>query len=291
MNQRNPASVNAIRPGAVAHARVAGHFGELVQGRFGPNGPVALITLPAPPLVTEVTYQPSEAPLSAVDGDSAKALAAAHLVLARAGLSARGALGITRPAPPGLGLGSSTAEVLGAIRAVAGASMLALAPEEEAALCREAEGACDPLMWPDPVIFASRQGRVLRPLAALPCMRIVGGIAGPPQSTDPGDGAFPDQTVLFEQATQALAQGDLGALGAAATASAEANQARNPNPAWEVMCAFGQEHGAVGVVVSHTGPAIGLVLEPGRSGRRVAAALGQAGLDRVMRFGVGERNG
>ncbi|WP_363322866.1 asparaginase domain-containing protein, partial [uncultured Alcanivorax sp.] len=29
-------------------ATVTGHFGEWVQGRFGPEGPVVLITLPCP---------------------------------------------------------------------------------------------------------------------------------------------------------------------------------------------------------------------------------------------------
>jgi len=30
--------------------RISGHFGELLQGRLGPQGPVALITLPCPVL-------------------------------------------------------------------------------------------------------------------------------------------------------------------------------------------------------------------------------------------------
>ena len=30
--------------------RVAGHFGELLQGRIGRDGPVALVTLPCPVL-------------------------------------------------------------------------------------------------------------------------------------------------------------------------------------------------------------------------------------------------
>ena len=33
--------------------RVAGHFGELLQGRLGPSGPVALVSLPCPALWVE----------------------------------------------------------------------------------------------------------------------------------------------------------------------------------------------------------------------------------------------
>ncbi|TCP38104.1 hypothetical protein EV662_12129, partial [Rhodovulum marinum] len=35
---------------AARRACVAGHFGEFLQGRLGPDGPVVLVTLPCPAL-------------------------------------------------------------------------------------------------------------------------------------------------------------------------------------------------------------------------------------------------
>jgi uncharacterized protein involved in propanediol utilization len=283
MNQ-NPAPGVNPNPGPAA-TEIAGHFGELAQGRLGPDGPVALVTLPCPVLVTRVGYTPTRGPLRAAEPVSEKALAAARLALDEIGAAGwGGSLAIDRPAVPGLGLGSSTAEALGAVRAVAGAFATRLPPEREAALCLAVEGAVDPLMWPRPVLFASRQGRVVAPLGPLPPLRIVGGTAGPPQPTDPADDRFPDASALFRSLTAAIGAGDLPALAAAAGASAAANQARNPNPAWEAMQALARRHGALGLVVSHTGPAIGLILAPESDDEALPGALRELGLAAVTDY-------
>ena len=284
-NPRHPVNPNPApraeprRAPQPAVAEVAGHFGELVQGRLGPGGPVALITLPCPVLVTRVGYAPDTGALTADEPVSAKARAAARLTLAEIGAGGWGGrLSIARPAAPGLGLGSSTAETLGAVRAVARAFGLRLPPEREAALCLAAEGAIDPLMWPAPVLLASREGRVIEPLPALPAMRIVGGIAGPPAATDPADAGFPDLAPLFAEATAAIHAGDLARLARAAGHSAETIQARNPSPAWAALADLARRTGALGTVASHTGPAIGMILAPDTAADPAAdlAALGLA---------------
>lgn len=291
MNQNPARPVNANSgPGGAgatpwpAAAEVAGHFGELVQGRLGPGGTVALITLPCPVLVTRVGYAPAAGALEADEPVSVKARAAARLALAEIGAAGWGGrLTIDRPAAPGLGLGSSTAETLGAVRAVARAFGRTLAPEREAALCLAAEGAVDPLMWEAPVLFASREGRVIERLPSLPAMRVVGGVAGPPAATDPADGNFPDVADLFEAAVAALHTGDLAALARAAEAAAEAAQARNPSPVWEPLRALARRHGALGVVASHTGPAIGLILAP-ESAAEPGPELAALGLEGIVDY-------
>lgn len=297
MNQKPRQPVNANpAPGPRAEPRrapqpaaaeVPGHLGELVQGRLGPRGPVALLTLPCPALVSRVSYTPAPGALASAEPVSAKARAAARLALAEIGAEGWGGdLAIERPALPGLGLGSSTAETLGAVRAVARAFGLRLAPEREAALCLAAEGAVDPLMWEDPVLFASREGRVIEPLPPLPPMRLVGGAAGPPHPTDPADNGFPDLAGVFSDAVAALQAGDLAGLARAATRSAEANQARSPNPAWEAVAALARRHGALGLAVSHSGPAIALILAP-NSPAAPAADLATLGLDPVLDYRLG----
>ncbi|NHX27326.1 hypothetical protein HA397_25520, partial [Escherichia coli] len=42
-----------------SHLRVGGHFGELIQGCIGPEGPVALISLPCPELGVRVSARPA----------------------------------------------------------------------------------------------------------------------------------------------------------------------------------------------------------------------------------------
>lgn len=296
MNQNLPRSVNPNPgPGPQADPRrapqpavaeIAGHLGELAQGRLGPCGPVALVTLPCPPLLTRVGYVPAAGPLGSVELVSAKARAAARLTLADIGAEGwGGSLSIGRPAAPGLGLGSSTAETLGAVRAIARAFGLRLPREREAALCLAAEGAVDPLMWDDPVLFASREGRVIDSLPPLPAMRIVGGVAGPPSQTDPVDDGFPVFSEVFTELAAALRAADAVALARVASHSAEANQARNPNPAWEPVRALARRHGALGVAVSHTGPAIALILSPDNAAD-LAADLAALGLDPLLDYRI-----
>lgn len=258
-----PSRADARRLPQPVVAEVAGHLGELAQGRLGPSGQVALVTLPCPVVVSRIGYAPAREPVAAVEPVSAKACAAARLALAEIGAEGWGGrLWIERPATPGLGLGSSTAETLGAVRAVARAFGRRLDPEREAVLCLAAEGAVDPLMWQAPVLFASRQGRVIERLPPLPPMRVVGGVAGPPSPTDPADSGFPDLSDVFAELVAAIRGGDAARVASSATRSAEANQLRNPNPLWEPLRALVRRHGALGVAVSHTGPAIALLLPP-----------------------------
>ncbi len=269
-----------------AVAEIAGHLGELAQGRLGPGGSVALVTLPCPGLVSRVGYVPARGPLAAAEPVSAKALAAARLALGETAAGDWGGrLSIARPAVPGLGLGSSTAETLGAVRAVARAFGLRLSPEREAALCLAAEGAVDPLMWQAPVVFASREGRVIERLPPLPPMRVVGGAAGPPSPTDPADSRFPDLPDVFAELVAAMRDGDADRVARAASRSAEANQARNPNPLWGPIRALARRHGALGIAVSHTGPAIALLLSPD-SLANPGPELAALGIDPVLDYAL-----
>jgi uncharacterized protein involved in propanediol utilization len=266
-------------------ARVAGHFGELVQGRLGRGGPVALVTLPCPALVTEVRFSPAPGRVETTAPQSAKLLAAAELALrAVAAPGWGGRLDVRRASRSGGGAGQSTADVLGAVRAVAGAFRRRLAPEEEARLCLLAEGAVDPLMHEGTMLFASREARVVRRLRPLPRLSVVGGFAGPGTPTNPADHEFPAMGAGFSKLEAAIAAGDARGMAEAARASAEANQARNPNPAWEDVLRAGRQAEALGPVVAHTGSAIGLLLAPETPVAPVQGALRALGLTGVIAF-------
>ena len=258
-------------------ATVAGHFGEWVQGRLGPGGPLALVTVACPALCVRATRA----------GDGAFALrqdpeildmGRARAFLARVG-APEGRFVLRASMPPGGGAGASTAALVALARAARrdGPGL--------AAACLAAEGATDPLMEPDPqcVLWAPRAARGLARLAPLPRVEIVGGFLGAPQRTEPADMRFPDVADLVEAVQRA---GSAAALARIATRSAERCTALR-GPADDPTPRLARALGALGHLRAHTGSARGLIFAPGTIPDHAEAALREAGLARVLRFAAG----
>lgn len=212
------ASEGANPAGSGRQARVAGHFGELLQGRLGDE--VALITLPCPALSVEAHWYPGG---DSLEIDQPEDLLPSRIVsrlfaLAKAPILGR--LHLRAEMPLGGGAGASTAAIL-ALAKVLGYS----GGPEAAALCLDLEGATDPLMLPMPgqVLWSSRAGRVIETLPEVPAFDVVGGFHGPAVRTEPGDRAFADISDLIADWKPAL--GDRTRLAAIATESARRNQA------------------------------------------------------------------
>ena len=259
-----------------AQTIVTGHFGEWLQGRMGPDGPVALVTLPCPVLSVSAPATPPAPALF-----DAEALARFGALLGRP----VGTTGTHRQMPAGAGTGASTATLV----ALARASGYSGPPETLAAACRAVEGATDPLMFPDPdrLLWASREARVLRPLPAPPPFDIAGGFWGDPIRTDPDDADFPDISDLvpaWERATDAL---DLAETARIATLSAtRTTRLRGPS---DPMADLAQSLGALGHIRAHTGSARGLVFAPGTIPPHTEDTLKEAGLTGCLTFRTGAR--
>lgn len=290
------------RAGEAVETAVAGHFGELIQGRLGPSGPLALITLPCPALVARVRLAPGPMALRDPAGLIPRRHAAA-LLRAGAGAGAREGAGeregpprrtargratIAADMPPGGGAGSSTAARLALLAAAArSAGCEAPSPETAARLCLAQEGATDPLMFAAPAerLWAPREARALAPLPALPGMVVVGGFLGPGRRTDARDLDFADVADLVAAWPEAAGRGDLAALAALAEESARRNQARRGGPDDAPLRAAARAHGALGIAAAHTGSARALIFAPGAGDPTAAArALEAAGLARVGVF-------
>lgn len=261
--------------------QVAGHFGEWLQGRLGPDGPVVLVTLPCAQLGVVARHRP---------GAGGFALAGAGLSTARAraflrglGLQISGRVQLAPCAQAGLGTGVSTASLV-ALAQLAGWDG---PPEALARACVAAEGASDPLVFdaPERLLWASREGRALTTLPSLPRYEILGGFFGPPRRTDPRDGAFPDIADLLVQWQQAR---DLSARAVLASESA-ARTTRLRGPAQDPTAALARRLGALGWMRAHTGAARGLIFAPGTVPEGATAALLAAGLRGLHRFKGGER--
>ena len=270
---------------AVTVARVAGHFGEFLQGRLGEEGPVVLVTLPCPALA--VTARRATGPHLHLHGGGQRLLSPAHAraFLKRLGLPARGRVSLRADMPVGGGAGASTA----ALVALARASGFAGDPGRLAQATVASEGASDPLMFDAParLLWASREGRVLVRLPAPPAFDVIGGFAGAPQRTRADDCRFPDIADLIPRWAEAAAIGDRAALARLSSASAD----RSLTLRGGIIPPFGalvQATGALGHAIAHTGSARALLFAPGTIPPDAVGLLREAGLRRIVRFRTGE---
>lgn len=277
-----------VRP---QRASVAGHFGELLQGRLGPGGPLALVTLPAPPLSVTAELRPGSFRLHSADGrwpiDRAQ-VAALHRAL---GGVPSGGLVLRTEMTAGGGAGSSTAALLAAAAVIAAAHGLPPPGAERLArLCLALEGATDPLMHPAParLLWDPRRALVLGTLPELPALDVVGGFHGPGVRTDPGDLDFADIADLASAWGPAALRGDLATLAGLATESARRNVARRGGPDLGGLLAAAGRFGALGIVAAHTGSARGLLFAPGGGSRQACDALRALGMADVRHFRLGQ---
>jgi uncharacterized protein involved in propanediol utilization len=266
--------------------RVAGHFGEFLQGRIGPAGPVALISVPCPAVAVAGWHCPGAGLSIHGSGQRLVTPDRARRFVARLGLGLSGRVRLSAAMPAGGGAGASTATLV-ALARLAGAGD---PPEVIARACIAAEGASDPLMFPAPerLLWASREGRVLRHLPALPRIDVIGGFLGPGRRTDAGDQDFPDIRDLVDAWVTAAHAGRVEALADIAADSARRTLALR-GPAGDPTDALAHELGAAGLVIGHTGSARGLLFVPGRIPEAAAGALRAAGMTGIVRFRVGAR--
>lgn len=266
----------AARPGPTV--RVAGHLGELLQGRLGPDGPLALVTLPCPSLAAEVHWHAGRLALHQ-PGARLLTLPVLRRLCAAAGVSPHGRFRLTADMPPGGGAGASTAARVAVLRAAG-----VIDEDRIARACLDSEGASDPLMFTDPgrMLWASRMGRVLDRLPPLPRMDIVGGFLGPACRTDPADLRFPDISDLVADWRGAnLARLAVLASESAARCLALRGPAHDPTPALAARL------GALGWAIGHTGPARALIFPPGQAPLPAEGMLRAAGFSLITRFGIG----
>ena len=252
---------------------IRGHFGEYVQGRLGPNGALGLITVPCSKTGLRAELRCGS---RHVDDPLAGFLQAL-------GLAGQGEVVVSTLSPPGAGTGISTARLIAAAllhgwQGPAGRLMAA---------CVAEEGASDPLAFtrPERLLWASREGRTLQQLPALPAHEIVGGYFGLPRSTDPADMDFPDVSDIvadWERANRLHTFAEL--------ASESARRClRMRGPAGDPTEGLARHLGAAGFLIAHTGSARGLIFPKGEVPPDAASALEAAGVVGILKFGSDDR--
>jgi uncharacterized protein involved in propanediol utilization len=281
------------------------HHGEILQGGLRVGGEVVgcLVTMPVGEVGSRVRYVSGGAVgvgVGAAGADSkagsvvlasggtpepvvplgldvvpawkGKAGRAAGLALAAIGAPVGGRLEIECSVATGVGLGSSTCDVVAAIRAVCSAYSVQLDAGRVAGLAVEAEGAVDPIMFDgEMVLFAQRQGRVLESFGSwtprYAVLSIDTDLAGggidtlslpTPQYADADLAAFEN---MIGRAREAFQRHDSVTLAAIATESATLNQRFVPmRKFWEIRDLAASYH-ALGVQISHSGTVAGILFD------------------------------
>lgn len=191
-----------------------------------------------------------------------KALTAARFAARTWDITAPLKITIHSRIPVARGYGSSTADCVAAVRAVANLVSRHPAAEEIAQLVHPAEAASDSTMFGlDPIVFLPLQGAVIRRFSGgWPDLYVsVIDMGGPavetlafarPEYSAAELNEFAD---LLGELEQAFAHRDPVRLGRVSTRSAEIHQVHHPHPAWPTVIDRARTTGAYGVARAHTG--------------------------------------
>jgi uncharacterized protein involved in propanediol utilization len=254
----------------VGKACASAHHGEIVQGAFRVGGRVirGLVTLRCPLYCSRATFtRDLSGQVRVLPGWREKARRAAELTVLEIGPGAGGCLEIASDVPVGRGLGSSTSDVLAAIRAVADSFGLVLPPVGVARLAVAAETAADSLMFDHgAVLFAHREGTLIEDFGAgLPPLHVLGfGTGGPVDTLAYQPAWYTEQELdvfgeLRVMLRHAIAAQDCALMGKVATTSTWINQKHLPIPHLDEVCAVAADVGALGVQTAHSGNVGGIL--------------------------------
>ena len=244
-----------------------GTFGELLQGALPGENNHFLVTLPIARFTKAVFTSAETSDQICVDPPhKTKSLDFANKLIAHFNLRLGGHLSIGSDLPEGKGMASSSADMVATARALASALGRSVPVELVLDVLRTIEPT-DGVMFPDFVSFFHRRVALGRRLGFPSQLKILaideGGqvdtIAYNQRDHEFTDAERAEYTSLLAKAGAAISSNDLELLGYVATRSALLHQKRNPKRHLSEMLAICKESGALGVVVTHSGPCIGLL--------------------------------
>lgn len=296
----------ASRSLQVGYAKAMAHHGEILQGVFpDEDGKLhrGLLTLPLPGKVSHVTFWPDDGlGIRTRPEGRSKAARAARLTLDELGHpDADGSLTIESTIPLGCGYGSSTADVVASICAVAAAARSQISRTTICRLAVAAETATDAIAFGgQAVLFAHREGTVLEYLPGdYPPLYVIGFSASEDEPVDTL-GMPPAHYTGTEIETfrmlrghlrHAVAKQDAQSIARVASVSARINQGYLPKRRFDDLLRLAQNGGARGVQVAHSGNRMGILLDARDGGsadraESIARAAQTEGFTDIIRFAV-----
>lgn len=251
--------------------RCLGTFGELLQGALPIEKREFLVTLP----ITEG----STAEYTAVRGSKGvrvsppykeKSRRLAEGLLQSYNLEAGGELRIESKLPEGKGFASSSADMVATARAIESAFGMQIPPRSLARSMSAIEPS-DGVMYEGIVAFHQREGIVHGRVGSLPSLTIValdeGGRAETTELCEDrgfhSAGRLDEYERLLQDLRRAVKQCHLPSVGDVATRSAILNQDVLPKEHLDMFLDLRAHYGALGVVATHSGTCLGVLLDPG----------------------------
>jgi L-threonine kinase len=247
-----------------------GTCGELIQGWLADWAEPVLVSCPIP-LYSRVTVELQSEPaihLLNGSGHCLKSRQAARLALDTLGRPDVGArVSLSSQLPPGRGMASSTADVIGVMVGVAHALDHALTTAKLARLACQIEPS-DSTMFSGLALLAYRgssQSCVLGTPPALPLLMLDPGytvdtLAYNARLNLAGVRRLAATTqAALDLLRQGLSQAEPAAIGAAATLSAMSYQSVSASPLLEQAKSWAEDTGALGLVRAHSGSVVGLL--------------------------------
>ncbi|MEU8706286.1 kinase [Streptomyces sp. NPDC048565] len=257
-----------------------GTFGELLQGVL-PDGTAFLVTLPIS-LGSRARFRyDRHGPLHVYPAHKTKSLGLARSMLDTHGAGGGGTLLLDSDLLVGKGLASSSADLVATARGVGAVLGIDTSPGAVEDWLRPVEPT-DGVMHPGIVVFEHRAVRLRAHLGALPPVTVVavdeGGrldtVAHNRRPRHVPSALRHEYAWLVSELADAVRAADLRAVGAVTTRSAVLNQRRLPKRNLEAMTAIAERVGAPGVVCTHSGTMLGLLLDATDDGylKRLEAA-------------------
>ena len=266
-------------------ASVMGHCGEILQGQFSVGGAISngLVTMPIAELGASAIFRfergaPS---ITVYPREFKKAQAAAKMALANLCIQGGGSLYVTCELPNGGGCGSSSACVHASISAVSNAFSRTISLSDASRIALEAEGAVDPIhLAPRALLFGQTEGCVLEDFAGnIPPMKGIAVFDGEPLDTLSFERPvyssieMENFSVLRAAVRNAVAKQDVSLLGRVATASGLINQKYLHKQQLDDVVELADRNGAAGVCVSHSGPAMAVLVDPAYPDHKLKATV------------------
>jgi L-threonine kinase len=186
----------------------------------------------------------------------------------------------------GKGMGSSTADIVAAARALAAAADRELDTVQLARIATAIESS-DGSMFPELLAFDQKSGRVVRQFDWWPqfviCMVVPTQAFNTESANFRGKEAFGAQfDDMLDSLAKAAVSRDSAAWAIAATESARINQRFVPNAMFSVLSAHAERLGALGVNVGHTGTVAGLLFDASEPDAMATATSAALELERLL---------
>jgi uncharacterized protein involved in propanediol utilization len=244
-----------------------GTFGELLQGALQNDDDHFLVTLPIQKFSTaRFTPDAMTTRITVTPTHKTKSLRLVQKLLHHYDCALGGHLTIESELPEGKGLASSSADLVATVRALEATLGHVIPTELVLATLRTIEPT-DGVMYHEFVTFFHRKVELGRRLGFPARLKVVAMDAGGQVDTieyNKHNSHFTDEecaeyAALLVGLEHAIRANDLERLGRITTRSAILNQKRNPNRYLDRVLAIQQETRALGVVVAHSGPCLGLL--------------------------------